>query len=128
MSSQSTQSAEMLGSDAGVLADPAELSTMNYSQYTHNTAPTRFAQVGGSRFAYAFKHSLEDSKEAESQLVRRWPEPTPDRGDGTSKPLRPVARVSAPPRRDHRGSKPTTPTCSERVTHERLPRLASGGP
>ena len=52
MSSQSTQSAEMLGSDAGVLADPAELSTMNYSQYTHNTAPTRFAQVGGSRFAY----------------------------------------------------------------------------
>jgi pimeloyl-ACP methyl ester carboxylesterase len=52
MNSQSRQSAEMLGSDAGLLADPAESSTMNYSQYTHNIAPTRFAQVGGSRFVY----------------------------------------------------------------------------
>jgi pimeloyl-ACP methyl ester carboxylesterase len=34
------------------MPDPAELSTMNYSGHTHNTAPTRFAQAGGIRFAY----------------------------------------------------------------------------
>jgi pimeloyl-ACP methyl ester carboxylesterase len=34
------------------MPDPAEFSTMNYSGHTHNTAPTRFAQVGGVHFAY----------------------------------------------------------------------------
>jgi pimeloyl-ACP methyl ester carboxylesterase len=52
MNSGSTQSAEMFGTGAGPMPDPAELSTMNYSQHTHNIAPTRFAQVAGSRFAY----------------------------------------------------------------------------
>jgi pimeloyl-ACP methyl ester carboxylesterase len=52
MNRESTQSAEMLGTDAGLMPDPEELSTMNYSGHTHNTAPTRFAQVRGSRFAY----------------------------------------------------------------------------
>jgi pimeloyl-ACP methyl ester carboxylesterase len=32
--------------------DAALLSTMNYSGHTHNSAPTRFAQVEGTRFAY----------------------------------------------------------------------------
>jgi pimeloyl-ACP methyl ester carboxylesterase len=52
MNSESTQSAEMLGTDAGLMPDAAELSTMGYSRHTHNNAPTRFAQVGGIRFAY----------------------------------------------------------------------------
>jgi pimeloyl-ACP methyl ester carboxylesterase len=52
MNGESTQSAEMLGTDAGLVPDPAELSTMNYGEHTHNTAPTRFAQAGGIRFAY----------------------------------------------------------------------------
>jgi pimeloyl-ACP methyl ester carboxylesterase len=52
MNSESTQSAEMLGTDAGLIPDPAELSTLNYSGHTHKSAPTRFAQAGGSRFAY----------------------------------------------------------------------------
>jgi pimeloyl-ACP methyl ester carboxylesterase len=51
MNSESTQSPEMLGTGAGLMPDPAELSTMNY-QHTHNTAPTRIAQVGGMRLAY----------------------------------------------------------------------------
>jgi pimeloyl-ACP methyl ester carboxylesterase len=52
MNSESTQSAEMPETDAGLMPDPAELSTMSYSRHTHNTAPTRFAQVDGIRFAY----------------------------------------------------------------------------
>jgi len=52
MNSESIQSAEMLETDAGVMPDAAELSTMNYSGHTHNTAPTRFAQVGEVQFAY----------------------------------------------------------------------------
>jgi pimeloyl-ACP methyl ester carboxylesterase len=52
MSVQSNQSPQVNREDTEMLPDPAELSTMNYSQHTHNTAPTRFAQVGGSRFAY----------------------------------------------------------------------------
>jgi pimeloyl-ACP methyl ester carboxylesterase len=52
MNSESTHSAEILGTGAGPMPDAAELSTMNYSQHTHNTAPTRFAQARGSRFAY----------------------------------------------------------------------------
>jgi pimeloyl-ACP methyl ester carboxylesterase len=35
-----------------LMPDPAELSTMNYSGHTHNTTPTRFAQLDGTRFAY----------------------------------------------------------------------------
>ena len=52
MNTESTQSAEMLETDAGLMPDPAELSTMNYSQHTHSTAPTRFARAGEIRFAY----------------------------------------------------------------------------
>jgi pimeloyl-ACP methyl ester carboxylesterase len=52
MNSESTQSAEILETDAGLIPDPAELSTMGYSRHTHNTAPTRFAQVADVRFAY----------------------------------------------------------------------------
>jgi pimeloyl-ACP methyl ester carboxylesterase len=52
MSVQSNQSPELNRADTEMLPDPAELSTMNYSAHTHNTAPTRFAQVGGARFAY----------------------------------------------------------------------------
>src|SRR5437868_11549004 len=52
MDSGSTQSAEMLETDAGLLPDPAELSTMNYSGHTHKSAPTRFAQADRIRFAY----------------------------------------------------------------------------
>src|SRR5882757_354800 len=52
MDSESTQSAEMLGTDAGLMPDPAELSTMDFSGHTHNTAPTRFAEVHGIRSAY----------------------------------------------------------------------------
>jgi pimeloyl-ACP methyl ester carboxylesterase len=51
MNSESTQSPEVLGTGAGLMPDPAELSTMNY-QHTHNTAPTRIAQVGEMRLAY----------------------------------------------------------------------------
>jgi pimeloyl-ACP methyl ester carboxylesterase len=51
MESESTQSAERHGTSAGLMPDPAELSTMNY-QHTHNTAPTRIAQARGMRFAY----------------------------------------------------------------------------
>jgi pimeloyl-ACP methyl ester carboxylesterase len=35
-----------------IMPDPAELSTMNYSGYTHESAPTRFAEADGTRFAY----------------------------------------------------------------------------
>jgi pimeloyl-ACP methyl ester carboxylesterase len=52
MSSDSNQSPEMLETGTELMPDPAELSTMNYSGHTHNTAPTRFAEVGGTRFAY----------------------------------------------------------------------------
>jgi pimeloyl-ACP methyl ester carboxylesterase len=52
MNSESIQSPEMLGTAAGLMPDPAELSTMDYSQYTHNTAPTRFVEAHGIRFAY----------------------------------------------------------------------------
>ena len=52
MNSESTRSAEMLETDAALMPDPAELSTMSYSRHTHNTAPTRFARVDGIRFAY----------------------------------------------------------------------------
>jgi pimeloyl-ACP methyl ester carboxylesterase len=52
MSSQVTQSSESTRAATEMLPDPAELSTMNYSGHTHNTAPTRFAELDGTRFAY----------------------------------------------------------------------------
>jgi pimeloyl-ACP methyl ester carboxylesterase len=52
MNSESTQPAEMLGADAGLMPDPAELSTLTYSGHTHQSAPTRFTESGGVRFAY----------------------------------------------------------------------------
>ena len=52
MSVHSSQSPELNRADTEMLPDPAELSTMNYSGHTHNTAPTRFAQAGGISFAY----------------------------------------------------------------------------
>src|ERR1700735_2433740 len=51
MESEPMQSAERHGTSAGLMPDPAELSTMNY-QHTHNSAPTRVAQARGMRFAY----------------------------------------------------------------------------
>jgi pimeloyl-ACP methyl ester carboxylesterase len=52
MSSQLSQSSQPNRADMEMLPDPAQLSTMNYSGHTHNTAPTRFAQAGGISFAY----------------------------------------------------------------------------
>jgi pimeloyl-ACP methyl ester carboxylesterase len=52
MSSQLSQSSQPNRADMEMLPDPAELSTMNYSGHTQNTAPTRFAQAGGISFAY----------------------------------------------------------------------------
>jgi pimeloyl-ACP methyl ester carboxylesterase len=52
MSIHSRQSPEVNRADTEMVPDPAELSTMNYSGHTHNTAPTRFAQAGGISFAY----------------------------------------------------------------------------
>jgi pimeloyl-ACP methyl ester carboxylesterase len=52
MSVQPNQLHELNPAATELMPDPAELSTMNYSGHTHNTAPTRFAQVDGIRFAY----------------------------------------------------------------------------
>ena len=52
MNSETNQSQDVNRADTELMPDPAELSTMNYSRHTHNTAPTRFAQVDGIRFAY----------------------------------------------------------------------------
>jgi pimeloyl-ACP methyl ester carboxylesterase len=52
MSVQSNQSPERNRGDMEVMPDTALLSTMDFSGHAHNTAPTRFAQVGGNRFAY----------------------------------------------------------------------------
>jgi pimeloyl-ACP methyl ester carboxylesterase len=52
MSTQSNQAPALNRADAEVMPDAALLSTMYYSGHTHNTAPTRFAEVDGSRFAY----------------------------------------------------------------------------
>ena len=52
MSVQSNQSPEVNQVDTEILPDPAELSTINYSGHTHESAPTRFAQLDGIRFAY----------------------------------------------------------------------------
>jgi pimeloyl-ACP methyl ester carboxylesterase len=52
MSVQSNQPYAMNTVASELLPDPAELSTINYSGHTHNAAPTRFAKVDGTRFAY----------------------------------------------------------------------------
>jgi pimeloyl-ACP methyl ester carboxylesterase len=52
MSIESSQSSELSRAGTEIMPDTALLSTMNYSGHTHNTAPTRFAQVDGIRFAY----------------------------------------------------------------------------
>jgi pimeloyl-ACP methyl ester carboxylesterase len=51
MSSQSSQSREMHRTDTGAMEDAAP-SNSDSSGHTHNTAPTRFVDVGGARFAY----------------------------------------------------------------------------
>ena len=52
MNMQPTQPSETERADVGLMPDPAELSTMSYSGHTHHTAPTRFAQIDATRFAY----------------------------------------------------------------------------
>jgi pimeloyl-ACP methyl ester carboxylesterase len=51
MSSQSSQSPEMHRADTRAMEDAAP-SNSDSSGHTHNTAPTRFVDVGGTRFAY----------------------------------------------------------------------------
>jgi pimeloyl-ACP methyl ester carboxylesterase len=51
MSSQSSQSPEMHRADTRAMED-APPSNSDSSRHTHNTAPTRFVDVGGTRFAY----------------------------------------------------------------------------
>ncbi len=45
MSSHSNQSLEMLEAGTGLMPDPAELSTTDYSEHTHDAAPTRFVDI-----------------------------------------------------------------------------------
>jgi pimeloyl-ACP methyl ester carboxylesterase len=52
MSSHSNQSPEMLETGTELMPDPAELSTTDYSEHTHNAAPTRSVEADGIRFAY----------------------------------------------------------------------------
>jgi pimeloyl-ACP methyl ester carboxylesterase len=52
MSSQSSQSPELNQVDTGPMADPGLSSTLDSSGHTHETAPTRFVEVGAMRFAY----------------------------------------------------------------------------
>jgi pimeloyl-ACP methyl ester carboxylesterase len=52
MRSQSTAPSQLSRADTGAVPDPALSSILNTSGHTHNTAPTRFAEVGGIRFAY----------------------------------------------------------------------------
>jgi pimeloyl-ACP methyl ester carboxylesterase len=52
MSSQSNLSPELNRADKGAAAPAGPSSTPGGSGHTHNTAPTRFAEVGGIRFAY----------------------------------------------------------------------------
>jgi pimeloyl-ACP methyl ester carboxylesterase len=52
MSSDSNQSPEMLETGTELMPDPAELSTTDCSEHTHNAAATRFDEVDGIRFAY----------------------------------------------------------------------------
>jgi pimeloyl-ACP methyl ester carboxylesterase len=52
MRSQSNPSLHPNRADTAVMPDPALLSTLHSSGHTHNTAPTRFVEVDGIRFAY----------------------------------------------------------------------------
>jgi pimeloyl-ACP methyl ester carboxylesterase len=52
MSIQPNQPPGQKRADTEVVPDAALLSTMRYSGHTHNTAPTRFARVDETRFAY----------------------------------------------------------------------------
>jgi pimeloyl-ACP methyl ester carboxylesterase len=52
MSSRLNQSPETLEMGTELMPDPAELSTTDYSEHTHNAAPTRFIEVDGIRLAY----------------------------------------------------------------------------
>jgi pimeloyl-ACP methyl ester carboxylesterase len=52
MSSQSNQLPELDRAGDEAMADPAPSSTLGGSGHTHHTAPTRFVEVDGIRFAY----------------------------------------------------------------------------
>jgi pimeloyl-ACP methyl ester carboxylesterase len=52
MSVQSDQSTELRRADNRAMGDAARSSTLDTSGHTHITAPTRFAEVDGIRFAY----------------------------------------------------------------------------
>jgi pimeloyl-ACP methyl ester carboxylesterase len=52
MSSQSIHSPELNRAGTGLMPDPALLSTLDSSGDAHNTAPTRFVEADGIRFAY----------------------------------------------------------------------------
>ena len=52
MSSQSNQTTELNRADTGAIAVAAPSSTVARSGLTHNTAPTLFVDVDGTRFAY----------------------------------------------------------------------------
>jgi pimeloyl-ACP methyl ester carboxylesterase len=52
MSSQTSQPPERTRGDTGAMADAAPPSTPDSSGHRHNTAPTRFVDVDGVRFAY----------------------------------------------------------------------------
>jgi pimeloyl-ACP methyl ester carboxylesterase len=52
MSSQSNQSPELSAMNTGAAPGAAPSSTLDSSGQTHNTAPTRFVEADGTRFAY----------------------------------------------------------------------------
>jgi pimeloyl-ACP methyl ester carboxylesterase len=52
MSSHPDESPELDRADAGAVADPALSLVLDPDRPTHNTAPTRFVEVDGIRFAY----------------------------------------------------------------------------
>src|ERR1700736_5075601 len=52
MSSQSHQSPVLTRADNGPISDGAPSSNRERSEHTHNTAPTRFVEADGIRFAY----------------------------------------------------------------------------
>jgi pimeloyl-ACP methyl ester carboxylesterase len=52
MTSQSSPSSELNRTDTGATPDAARSSTLDSSGHTHNTAPTRFVEADGIRFAY----------------------------------------------------------------------------
>jgi pimeloyl-ACP methyl ester carboxylesterase len=52
MTNQSNLSPELGRADTGATTDAAHSSTLDSSGHTHNTAPTRFVETDGIRFAY----------------------------------------------------------------------------